>query len=461
MVKFFGKKYPIRKLLLFVTEGFFLIASFAAVEVFKNKGDMQVLYDPFLWPRLGFIVTVCLLCLYYNDLYTFKGRISFVEMSTRLFQAIGVACLVLGGIFFVFPEMLPPKQVFVASLGAFIILSSAWRYGYSMMLQKQCCAIPVMVLGMGEFLNELITEIRENLDCGYRLVSAAVHPDAPAPKLFNIPIYHSYENLLQTTKASGATAIIVAMDERRGNLPYNQLLECKMNGIDIIEGETFFEELTGRLLVDKINPSWLIFREGFIKSKSSAAIKRIVGFIVSLAGLIIASPIILITAILIKLDSPGPVFFLQERVGRHGKIFKIIKFRSMRTDAEKDGAKWAKENDDRVTRVGRIIRKLRIDEIPQMWNVLKGDMNFVGPRPERPVFVKELAEKIRYYNQRHTVSPGITGWAQINYPYGASVEDAKKKLEYDLYYIKHMSVMLDLYIILKTVKTIIFKMGSR
>ena len=178
-------------------------------------------------------------------------------------------------------------------------------------------------------------------------------------------------------------------------------------------------------------------------------------------GLTIASPVLLVTAILIKIDSPGPILFSQERVGKDGQTFNILKFRSMRTDAEKDGAKWAKENDDRVTKVGKIIRKLRIDEIPQMWNVLRGDMNFVGPRPERPVFVEELSRKIRYYNQRHTVRPGITGWAQINYPYGASEEDAKKKLEYDLYYIKHMTVLLDVYIMLKTVKTIIFKMGSR
>jgi sugar transferase (PEP-CTERM system associated) len=234
-----------------------------------------------------------------------------------------------------------------------------------------------------------------------------------------------------------------------------------MQGLPVIDGETFIEEITGKLAIDSINPSWLIFKEGFQKTPSMLLGKRISGILFSLAGLIFSLPVTLITAAAIKLESRGPVFFRQTRVGKDGIEFQVIKFRSMITDAEKDGAKWASADDDRVTRVGRIIRKLRIDEIPQMWNVLKGDMNFVGPRPERPEFVKDLAQKIRYYDQRHCVHPGIIGWAQINYPYGASIEDAKRKLEYDLYYIKHMSVLLDFYIVLKTVKTILFREGSR
>jgi len=251
------------------------------------------------------------------------------------------------------------------------------------------------------------------------------------------------------------------MDQRRGRLPVNELLACKMKGVPVLEGETFYEELTGRISVDKINPSWLIFHEGFQKSWLMMATKRFIGTCISALGLFLSSPIILLTSICIKLDSPGPIFYKQERVGKDGKPFTLIKFRSMGQDAEQGEAEWAKQDDVRVTKVGRVIRKFRIDEIPQMWNVLKGEMNFVGPRPERPQFVSELTEKIRYYGQRSTVQPGITGWAQISYPYGASEEDAKKKLEYDLFYIKHMSVILDLYIILKTVKTILFREGSR
>ncbi len=461
MAKLFGKNYPVRKLLLFIIEGLFLLVSLAFVDVIKYGDDLTVLYDQTIWPRLFLIVLVSQLCLYYNDLYTFKGRIDYVEMSTRLFQAVGVACVLLGFLFYLFPSLMPGRQIFILSLLIFIFLSSVWRYGYCFLLKNRCRSVPVMVLGMGHFLNEIIREIDENVDCGFRVAGVAVKGDVEREGFGNVPLFDSFNNLLQKVAETGSKAVIVAMDERRGNLPVDELLECKMHGISIIEGETFFEELTGKLLVDKINPSWLIFKEGFMISPLSAGLKRLVGAVIALVGLIVSSPVMLITAILIKLDSEGPILFSQERVGKDGKTFNILKFRSMRTDAEKDGARWAKENDDRVTRVGSIIRKLRIDEIPQMWNVLKGDMNFVGPRPERPVFVETLSKKIRYYTQRHTVRPGITGWAQINYPYGASEEDAKKKLEYDLYYIKHMSVLLDMYIILKTVRTILFKLGAR
>lgn len=463
MIKLFGKNYPVRKLLLFITEGLFLLFSLAMVDVVKNGGDILVLYDIHLWPRLFFIVAVCLLCLYYNDLYTFRQEINFIEMGTRLFQAIGVACILLGFIFFLYPRLMPERHIFISSLLAFILVSSLWRYGYRLLLHYRCCALPVMILGVGELLNAIVAEINDNIDCGYKLSGIVVKDkdDDADVVVKNAPVFFSYDTLLQTVRETGSRAVIVAMDERRGNLPVGELLECKMHGVSIIEGESFFEELTGKLLVDKINPSWLIFREGFVISSFTALTKRLIGAFISFTGLALSFPLLLLIAIMIKIDSSGPIFFAQERVGKAGRTFSIIKFRSMTSDAEKDGAAWASENDQRVTRVGRVIRRLRIDEIPQMWNVLRGDMNFVGPRPERPVFVEELNRKIRYYNQRHTVKPGITGWAQINYPYGASVEDAKKKLEYDLYYIKHISILLDLYIILKTVRTILFKVGSR
>ena len=461
MLKIFGKNYPVRKLLLFIVEGGFLFLSFAAVDVFKNQGDMSILNNFGLWGRLLLIVFVCQLCLYYNNLYSFVGRINFLEMSTRLFQAIGVACIILGFVFLLFPGLLPEKQIFIASLLAFIILSSAWRYGYCYILKHRYFASPVFLLGMGEFFEDIFKEIDKNIDCGYKVAAAAAKGELKDKLPSETRFYDTFDNLYKKVKESGSRAIIVAMDERRGNLPVDELLDCRLKGVPVLEGESFFEEINGRILIDKINPSWLIFKEGFNIKPLAALFKRVFGVVLALIGLAASAPISLLTIILIKLDSPGPVFFIQQRTGKDGKLFNIIKFRSMRTDAEKDGAKWATENDSRVTRVGKVIRKTRIDEIPQMWNVLRGDMNFVGPRPERPVFVDELSRKIRYYNQRHIVRPGITGWAQINYPYGASIEDAKRKLEYDLYYIKHMSIFLDLYIILKTVKTIIFKLGAR
>ncbi|MCD4754201.1 MAG: TIGR03013 family PEP-CTERM/XrtA system glycosyltransferase [Deltaproteobacteria bacterium] len=462
MIRVFGKKYSIRKLFFFSGEGLFLFFSLVVAVAYRHGGDISASDILSLWPRLLLIVVVCLLCLYYYDLYTFRFGFNYVEMTIRLIQALGTASIFLGFFYFVFPVLLPGRWVFLGSLLVFVFLSSLWRYSYCWMLRKEWWTIPVLIVGSGPFSEEIVQEIKEKSDCGFR-VAGAVLDQVPAEQeaYGNTVVFNSFSNLCQRVGETGAEEIIVAMDERRGRLPVNELLECKMKGVPVLEGETFYEELTGRILVDKINPSWLIFHKGFQKSWVMLATKRFIGTCISALGLFLSFPIILLTSICIKLDSPGSIFYKQERVGKDGKPFVLIKFRSMGQDAEQGEAEWAKQDDVRVTRVGKIIRKLRIDEIPQMWNVLKGEMNFVGPRPERPQFVSELAEKIRYYDQRSTVQPGITGWAQISYPYGASEEDAKKKLEYDLFYIKHMSVILDLYIILKTVKTILFREGAR
>lgn len=462
MIRVFGKKYSIRRLLFFGGEGIFLFFSLVVVVAYRHGGDITAFDILSLWPRLFLIVFVCLLCLYYYDLYTFRSGFSYVEMTIRLIQALGSASIFLGFLYFVFPVLLPGRWVFLGSLLVFFFLSGLWRYAYCWMLRKEWWTIPVLIVGSGTFSEEIVREIKDKSDCGFRVAGAVLDKVLAEDEAYgDTRVFNSFSNLCQRISETGAEEIIVAMDQRRGRLPLDELLECKMKGVPVLEGETFFEELTGKILVDKINPSWLIFHEGFQKSWVMMATKRLIGTCISAFGLFFSFPIILLTSICIKSDSQGPIFYRQERVGKDGKTFVLIKFRSMRQDAEHEEAEWARRNDVRVTRVGKIIRKLRIDEIPQMWNVLKGEMNFVGPRPERPQFVSELNKKIRYYNQRSTVQPGITGWAQISYPYGASEEDAKKKLEYDLFYIKHMSVILDLYIILKTVKTILFREGSR
>ena len=461
MLRIFGKKYPYRKLILFFGEGLFLLISLAIITLFKEPTALT--NNLLSWFRLIFIVIVCLLCLYYFDLYTFKKGYSYFDMTTRLFQALGSASIFLGFTYFVFPSLIAGRGVFLIELITFIFFSSIWRYFYIWSLRRNIGSRPAVIIGQGDAVQRLLIEVEENSDCGYK-ISGIIFPEQskmPSQLPKDIKLLYGFDKLLEKTKALKAEEIIVAMDEKRGVLPIDELLKCKMQGLPVIDGETFIEEITGKLAIDSINPSWLIFKEGFQKSPSTLLGKRITGVLFSLLGLLVSLPVTLLTAAAIRLESKGPIFFKQIRVGKDGHEFEVIKFRSMRTDAEKNGAKWATANDDRVTKVGRIIRKLRIDEIPQMWNVLKGDMNFVGPRPERPEFVKDLIEKIRYYDQRHCVQPGITGWAQINYPYGASIEDAKRKLEYDLYYIKHMSVLLDLYIILKTVKTILFREGSR
>ena len=264
--------------------------------------------------------------------------------------------------------------------------------------------------------------------------------------------------------ASGleAAEIIVAMEERRGTLPTEELLACKMQGLAVTDSTTFIERETGAVDLDSVSPSWLIFSDGFGKAgRLGLIVKRSFDIVASLLLLIFSLPVLITTAIAVKATSPGPAFYRQERVGRFGVSYNVMKFRSMRTDAEKDGPVWAQQNDARITRVGRFLRATRIDEIPQIFNVLKGDMSFVGPRPERPVFVEELTKEIPYYSERHQVKPGITGWAQINYPYGASVEDARQKLQYDLYYIKNYSIFLDFLILIQTLRVILWPEGVR
>lgn len=257
--------------------------------------------------------------------------------------------------------------------------------------------------------------------------------------------------------------IVVGVRERRGGgLPADQLLECKLAGIQVVDLSSFLERETGQIQIEPLNPSWMIFSDGFSRSSFKDVTKRIFDVFASGVLLALTLPVMLITMLSIWLESGSPVFYRQERVGEHGRVFKVLKFRSMCQDAERDGVpQWAKKKDDRVTRVGSVIRLLRIDELPQVFNVFKGDMSFVGPRPERPFFVKELTQKIRYYPSRHTVKPGITGWAQIRYPYGATVEDALQKLQFDLYYVKNHTLFLDLIILLQTAQVILFGRGAR
>lgn len=277
-----------------------------------------------------------------------------------------------------------------------------------------------------------------------------------------VECHRGLEKICELAEAYRINHIIVALDEKRGVFPYKQLLDCKIKGMRITEGENFYESISGKLLVEKMNPAWLIFCDGFARSRLYRTLKSLIDLLLSAVLLIFTSPLLFLTAVAIKLDSIGPVLISQDRVGEYGRIFKIHKFRSMRVDAEKmTGPVWASENDPRVTRVGRVIRRLRIDELPQLWNVFKGEMSFVGPRPERPFFVEELRKKIPYYDERSAVKPGITGWAQIKYRYGSSEKDALEKLKYDLYYIKNMSILLDLIILFETAKTVLLGRGAR
>jgi sugar transferase (PEP-CTERM system associated) len=376
---------------------------------------------------------------------------------------MGVASIVLALIYYLVPSLMMGRGVFFTSLVFLILLVVPWRYVYSWILRKKMFAEKVLVLGMGTLSGQIIDEILNRPDCGYKVAGlVSMSTSSPSSLSKEIPHFKMDSHLDKLVNSLRATKIVVAMDEKRGMLPTDVLLRCKLNGITVLEGESLYEELTGKLFIEKLNPSWLIFSDGFRKAPTARFFKRITGLVMATLALILTLPLFCLIAIAIKLDSEGPVFYKQNRCTEGGRIFKVLKFRSMVENAEaQSGPRWASDDDPRVTRVGHIIRKFRLDELPQIWNVLKGDMSFVGPRPERPEFVQKLLKQIPYYGERHTVKPGITGWAQVSYRYGASVDDALEKLKYDLFYAKNMSLALDLLIMFKTIKIVLLGSGAR
>ena len=415
--------------------------------------------------KILLITTVCQMCLYYNNLYDLKITDSYTELLIRLMQALGAAAILLSLIYLVFPACIIYRNVFLLSVGfcmAFIVI---WRIGYTHILNRGLFDQKIFLLGSGEMAKNIVHEVIEKKDCGHQFAAIIVGEKTQQRQIFDkIPeiFLAGYEGLPDFSRKMDVKKIVVAIEERRNKFPAKHLLQCRVNGVEVLEGTTFYEMLTGKLIVDKINPSWLIFSEGFRKSKSRRLFKRIVDLLLALVLIVTLSPVLMLTALLIKLDSKGPILFSQERVGENRKSYPVHKFRSMVDDAEKEsGPVWAKCDDPRVTRVGKFIRKWRIDEFPQIFNVIKGQMSFVGPRPERAFFVKDLEAAIPYFGERFSVKPGITGWAQVNYPYGDSIEDAKEKLNYDLFYIKNMSIFMDLMVIMRTVKTVIFGEGAR
>jgi sugar transferase (PEP-CTERM system associated) len=314
----------------------------------------------------------------------------------------------------------------------------------------------VLLVGNGVLALQM-EELLEQTPNRFELVGKIEYP---GPN--NIAKAEDAQDIFETAKRLGANKLVISLTERRGVFPLQDVLNCKLSGIEVLDSPTLFERITGKLLIESITPSWFIFCHGFRVTPGLRTVKRTIDVLLSLFGLVMFAPFGLFVALAIKLESPGPIFFRQIRVGEGDRHFNLFKFRSMCKDAEKhSGAVWAQKNDCRVTRLGKILRKTRIDEIPQLFNVLRGDMSLVGPRPERPEFVATLKERIPYYSERHFVKPGVSGWAQVRYPYGASVEDAVEKLRYDLYYIKNISIVLDFKIIFKTLAVMLFCRGGR
>ncbi|RJF93477.1 TIGR03013 family XrtA/PEP-CTERM system glycosyltransferase [Sphingomonas cavernae] len=381
--------------------------------------------------------------------------------AARLLVAISLGIIFLSALFFFVPALSLWRSNLVYAMAFAAVLLLALRILLGKTLGGQAFRRRVVVLGAGARA-ERIKALSRRPGSGFAVVGFVGMNDGPQTILEAINRDAIY-NLADHVVLLNASEVVLALEERRNALPLADLLRIKTTGVHVNEISTFLERETGRVDLDSVNPSWLIFSDGFSSGRMvSSVAKRLFDIAASALLLLLTCPLILIGALLVKLESRGPAFFRQTRVGLFGQDFSILKLRSMRTDAEGDGkAVWAQKNDPRVTRVGRVLRVTRIDELPQAWSVLKGEMSFVGPRPERPEFVSGLEQKLPYYAERHMVKPGITGWAQINYPYGASLEDARHKLEYDLYYAKNYTPFLDLLILLQTLRVILWPEGAR
>lgn len=381
--------------------------------------------------------------------------------TARLIIAISLGTIFLAVVFFLFPAITFWRSNLLYAMAAALVALFMLRILLGKTLGGQVFKRRIVVLGAGPRA-ERLRQLARKPGSGFVVVGyvAMSEPNRVIPEaIARDAIY----NLADHVVLLNASEVVLALEERRNALPLKDLLRIKTTGVHVNEISTFLERETGRVDLQSVNPSWLIFSDGFSSGRMlSSMFKRLFDIAASLLLLALTLPVILIGALAVKLESKGPAFYRQRRVGLYGQGFDIIKLRSMRQDAEVGGkAVWAELDDPRITRVGRFIRKVRIDELPQCWSVLKGEMSFVGPRPERPQFVEDLEQQVPYYAERHMVKPGITGWAQINYPYGASIDDSRHKLEYDLYYAKNYSPFLDLLILLQTIRVVIFPEGAR
>jgi sugar transferase (PEP-CTERM system associated) len=456
----FNRYVSARNLGFCIGEGVLIFLSILVVS-WLYKGTAIFLIDLAECIQQGLIVTmVFLLCLYYFDLYDLGMAITISETISRITQAFGFGCIVLAIVYYLLPAMQIPSMVFWSGYVILCTMIFLWRSAYYYILRRRMFVQNIVVIGTGKLASDISRAVEGVQDSVYR-IAAFVGGDQPEFNPCQAPVVPSLEALGDVVELKDLQRIVVAPDDRRGTVPIQALVRYKLQGVSIEQGIGFYERATGKILAEKINPSWIFFSDGFNLSRWRWALKRMLDVSCSIFMMIFAFPVICIAALIIKFESAGPVFYLQERVGENNLVFKLIKLRSMRQDAEKDGPVWAAVQDDRVTRFGAFMRKTRIDELPQLWNVLKGDMSLVGPRPERPVFVEKLAEVIPFYDIRHATKPGVTGWAQVNYPYGASNEDALRKLEYDLYYLKNSNLFFDLFIIFKTIKTVLFRKGGR
>lgn len=441
------------------------LASFVLVQLgLMSDPQIEVL-------ALNVLVYTSVICvsLLSIGLYESRLRETFRGIIRRIFVSIGMSYCIVEILFLtIFPEFRLNMYFLATATGMNIVVLVCFRYFTNSLGLTGVGRVRLVVLGAGERASIIEKRMRRTVDrLGFELVGfIPVTGDNREDGIRKEKIIHTRvdSSLRNFIIENGIEEVVIACDQRRGTIPLDVLFDCRLRGVEVTDLLDFLERETGQIAVNLMYPSWVIYSNGFqTQNYLREAFDYTVNLLLALLVFGVTWPFMLITALLIYLDdgrrTKTSVFYKQERVGLNGEVFNIIKFRSMRPDAEKGGAKWATQNDNRVTRIGQFIRKYRVDELPQLWNIFRGEMAFIGPRPERPEFVEMLVKEIPYYNQRHNVKPGLAGWAQLNYPYGSSVEDSIEKLKFDLYYVKHQSLMLDLLILIRTTEIVIFGKG--
>lgn len=458
MVRLFNVYYPVRTIVLVLGEILIVCASFVVATLIRMGPDSTLVlgYGDGIYKVLG-IAGVAFLCFYYFDLYDSQRISSRGETFFRLLIVLGILSFGLAAACVIFPDFLLGNDILFQGIVILTVALVAWRWVYSWLISQPFLRERVYVLGSGDRAKRLVDSLRARPDLGLEVIGWA-----GAVGNGSLTREQLASQLLALAARNAVDHVIVAMSDGRGKMPVRELLDLRLSGVKVDDATGLLEKISGMIEVHELQPSWLIFSEGFRLNYFFFAVRRFFSFAIAAMGLLVLLPLVPLIALAVKIDSSGSVFYRQSRVGMRGRLFTCYKFRTMRADAEADtGATWAADDDPRITRVGRWLRRLRLDEIPQMWNVLRGDMSFVGPRPERPEFVKQLSEDIPYYNLRHIVRPGITGWAQIRYKYANTLEDARQKLQYDLFYIKNISFGLDFWILVHTLKVIFLGRGAK
>ncbi len=463
MPKIGTHEVPARTLLLVGVDGVAIMLALLAASAVRTAIPFpEMILQLGLWTKIALITIVCGLSLYFNDLYDFQVVRRRDNLFVHTMQALGAACFLLALLFYISPASSLGRGTALFAAPLILALLLSWRLSANATNLLSRGNERVLVMGTGESGILLVRHILAHPEYNLRVVGFLDENGQDIGRsLVNPKIIGGFANVEQIVAQERIDRIILSLKERRGSTPIKQLLNVKFSGVRIEDVHSCFERLHGRILLERLSPSWLILSDGFKKSRLLLAAKRSIDIVVSLTILVIVSPLIPLIALAIYLESGCPIFFRQTRAGHKGREFELLKFRSMVQDAEKDGPRWAEQSDSRITRIGRILRKTRLDEIPQLFNVLRGEMSLVGPRPERPYFCDQLEKEIPFYKLRHSIRPGLTGWAQVRFRYASSLDDAKGKLEFDLFYLKNMSLLVDCAILFETAKVVILGRGAQ